>query len=138
DQYGAGIDISNVVIQSSEPPEPVASAFQKVDQARQKREEIRHEAQQRREKIINEAKGTAEQLVSEAQGDSAAMINRALGDARRFKKILREYQQAPKVTRRRMQLETMQKIISDSERVFILDKQVKGLLPLLDLQEGIQ
>lgn len=138
DQYSAGIDISNVVIQSSEPPEPVASAFQKVDQARQKREEIRHQAEQRREKVLNEARGTAEQLVSEAQGDSAAMMNRARGDARRFKQILREYQQAPEVTRKRMQLETMEKIISDSERVFVLDKKVRGLLPLLDLQEGIQ
>ncbi len=138
DEYEAGIDISNIVIQSSEPPEPVAPAFQRVDQARQEREEIRHEAQQRREKIINEAKGTADQIVAEARGDSAAMINRARGDARRFEQILREYQQAPEVTRRRMQLETMEKIIADSDRVFILDHQVRGLLPLLDLQEGIQ
>lgn len=136
DNYNSGITISEVKIQQSEPPDPVAPAFKEVNSARQVREQMRHEANREREKVINEAEGRVEQRVSEARGDSAAIINRAKGDARKFKRILAQYQRAPQVTEQRMFLETMEKVLDDSDRVYVLDENVKSLLPLLDLQKG--
>ncbi len=134
DSYRSGILIVDVLIRSSEPPEPVVPAFKEVDSARQDRERFRNEALQQQETIINETQGRVEQMISEAQGDSAAIINRALGDARRFEKILTQYQAAPRVTEDRMFLETMERAMRRSERVYVVDNEVKSILPLLDLE----
>ncbi len=138
DNYRSGITIADVVIQSSEPPDPVAPAFQEVDSARQVRDQMRHQANRHREKVINEAEGQVSQMVSEALGDSAAVINRALGDANRFNSILTQYRQAPEITRQRMFLETMQQVITNGERIYVIDEKVKGLLPLLELKGDVK
>lgn len=139
DSYRSGIVISDVVIQQSEPPDPVKPAFKEVDSARQDRERIRNEALRQEERIINEAEGRVEQMVSEAQGDSAAIINRALGDARYFDQVLTQYQAAPRVTETRMFLETMGKVIKRSDRIYVVDDQVKSILPMMQLKgEGTQ
>jgi len=135
-KYKSGIQIDDLLIQSTEPPQPVISAFKEVDSARQDRERLRYEAEQQKEKVINEAKGTAEKIVQEAQGDSAAMINRARGDAERFRQVRREYQVAPRVTKDRLFLERMEKVMSRADPVYVVDKNVKSLLPMLDLEKG--
>ncbi len=135
-KYKSGIQIDDLLIQSTEPPEPVIPAFKEVDSARQDRERLRYEAEQQRETVINEAKGTAEKIVQEAQGDSAAMINRAYGDAERFRQVHREYQTAPRVTKDRLFLERMEKVITRADPVYVVDKNVKSLLPMLDLEKG--
>jgi len=86
ESYNAGILVDDVLIQSTEPPEPVIPAFKEVDSARQDRERIRNEALQQQERVINEVRGQVSQMLSEAQGDSAALINQAKGDARRFER----------------------------------------------------
>ncbi len=136
DNYNSGITITDVKIQQSEPPTPVAPAFKAVNSARQIREQMRHEANRQKEKVINEAEGRVQQRISEARGDSAAIINRAKGDARKFKKVLAQYQKAPRVTEQRMFLETMEKVLERSDRVYVLDEKIKSLLPLLDLKKG--
>lgn len=135
-KYNAGIQIDDLLIQSTEPPEPVIPAFKEVDSARQDRERLRYEAEQQRETVINEAKGTAEKIVQVAQGDSAAMINRARGDAERFREVLREYKTAPRVTKDRLFLERMERVMKRAEPVYVVDQNVKSLLPMLDLKKG--
>lgn len=135
-KYNAGIQIADLLIQSSEPPEPVVPAFKEVDSARQDRERLRYEAEQRRETVINEAKGTAEKIVQVAQGDSAAMINRARGDAERFREVMFEYEEAPRVTKDRLFLERMEEVMQVADPVYVVDKNVKSLLPMLDLKKG--
>jgi membrane protease subunit HflK len=134
ESYRSGIRIVDVVIQSSEPPEPVLPAFKEVDSARQDRERIRNEALRKEEQILNEAEGRVEQMVSEAQGDSAAIINRALGDARYFEQVLNQYQAAPRVTETRMFLDTMKKVIRRSNRTYVVDDEVKSVLPMMRLE----
>lgn len=135
-KYNAGIQIDDLLIQSTEPPEPVIPAFKEVDSARQDRERLRYEAEQQREKVVNEAKGQAKKIVQVAQGDSAAMINRAYGDAERFRQVLFEYQAAPRVTRDRLFLERMEEVIQRADPVYVVDENVKSLLPMLDLEKG--
>lgn len=135
-KYNAGIQIDDLLIQSTQPPEPVIPAFKEVDSARQDRERLRYEAEQQREKVVNEAKGTAEKIIQEAQGDSAAMINRARGDAERFRQVLLEYKTAPRVTKDRLFLERMEKVLSRAKPVYVVDKNVKSLLPMLNLQKA--
>jgi membrane protease subunit HflK len=135
-KYNAGIQISDLLIQSTEPPDPVVPAFKEVDSARQDRERLRYEAEQEREKVINEAKGQAARIVQEAQGDSAAMINQAQGNAERFREVLREYETAPKVTKDRLFLERMEEVMARAEPVYVVDQNVESLLPMLDLKKG--
>ncbi len=132
--YNSGITITDVYIQQSEPPAPVAPAFRRVNSARQLREEMRHEAERERERVINEAQGEVDRLVSEAHGDSAAIINRALGESQRFLALLAEYRQAPRVTRQRLFLETLEGVLAESTEVYLIDEKVRGLLPHLNIR----
>ncbi len=133
DNYNSGITITEIYLQQTEPPDPVAPAFRRVNSSRQIREELRFEAERERERVLNEASGSVDRMVSEAHGDSAAIINRARGEAERFLALLAEYQLAPDVTRQRLFLETIEKIMEESDEVYLIDKNLKGLLPLLDL-----
>ncbi len=123
DKYNSGIVIDDLLIQQTEPPGPVAPAFEEVDSARQDRERLILEAEAVRERVIPEARGEAERIVAEARGDAS-----------RFLEVMREYRQFPQVTRSRMFLEQMQDTMQKSDRIFIIDSEVKSLLPLLDLQ----
>lgn len=133
DRYQSGIQIEDVELQATEPPEPVYPAFKEVDSARQDRERLRNEAERKRETIINEAEGTKNQRISEAEGKAQAIINRAKGEARQFNKMIKQYEAAPEITKTRMFLETMQKVMKESNRVYIVDQKLKGLLPHLQL-----
>lgn len=124
-KYHAGIVIDDLLIQQTEPPDPVAPAFKEVDSARQDRERLRLEAEAVKEQVIPEARGKAERIVAEARGN-----------AERFLEVLREYQQFPEVTRNRLLLERMEKVLDNSERVFVIDKEVKSVLPMMDIQGG--
>ncbi len=125
DKYKSGIVIDDLLIQQTEPPEPVAPAFKEVDSARQDRERLRLEAEAVQERVIPEARGEAERIIAEARGDAA-----------RFLEVLREYNQYPKVTRTRMFLEQMQETIKRADRIYIVDDEVKSVLPLLNLEGG--
>ena len=83
------------------------------------------------EKLI-EARGKAEETVKKAEGEATAMVNRAKGDADRFSKVRRAYQTAPEVTRTRLYLETIEQVYARFHKITIVDKGVKGLLPIFD------
>ncbi|MGM0442199.1 MAG: FtsH protease activity modulator HflK [Elusimicrobiota bacterium] len=125
DKYNSGIVIEDLLIQQTEPPEPVAPAFKEVDSARQDRERLRLEAEAVQEKVIPEARGEAERIVAEARGDAA-----------RFREVLQEYKQFPEVTRTRMFLEQMQEVMKRTDRIYIVDDEVKSILPHMDLENG--
>ena len=133
-KYNSGIQIDDLLIQSTDAPKPVKPAFKEVDSARQDREKFRYQAEQQREKVINEAKGRADQIVQEAQGDSAAMINAARGEAERFRQVYLEYETAPRVTKDRLFLEQMEDVMGKAEPVYIIDDNVKSLLPMMNLE----
>ncbi len=138
DQYGAGIEVTQVQLQKVDPPAAVIDAFRDVQRANADRERLRNEAEAFRNDIIPRARGEAERLVQEAQGEREARIARANGEAQRFIAVLSAYSQARDVTRLRLYLETMEEVLRRSPTIVVDDKvqNVVPFLPLNDLNRG--
>lgn len=136
DNYQAGIEIYTINLQNVNPPDPVKSAFNDVNSAKQEKERILNQAWQQYNNVIPEAKGKAKRTIEEAEGYAVNRVNRASGDAEKFIQIYNQYRNAKSVTKKRLYLETMQKILPRIERVYVVDNDLKGLLPLLDLEKG--
>ena len=131
DEYEAGVQILNVNLQRAQAPEQVIDAFRDVDAAAQDAERMRLEATAYANSVIPQARGEAARLIQSAQGYRESVIAEAQGQADRFVAIYQEYAQAPEVTRRRMYLETMERVLGGSELI-ILDQQ-GGAVPYLPL-----
>ncbi len=138
DQYETGIVVEQIVLQDANPPDPVKPSFNEVNQAQQEKERMINDAWAEYNRVIPKAKGQALQTIQEAKGYAADRINRAEGDARFFKEILQAYREAPVVTRRRLYLESMDKIYSSITRKIIVDEYVKSILPLLSLDKKVK
>ena len=130
DLYKTGIAISKVTMQNAQPPEQVQAAFDDAVKANQDRERMKNEGQAYANDVVPRAAGDAARLVQEAQGYKQRVIANAEGDASRFQQILSQYSKAPAVTRERMYLETMQDILSNTNKVLIDQKQGGNLLYL--------
>jgi membrane protease subunit HflK len=130
-QYQTGITIDQVVLQDVNPPDPVKPSWDEVNQAQQQRDRLINEARAEYNEVVPRARGEAQQAVLQAEGYAFDRTNRAEGDAARFKALYAEYRRAPQVTRKRMYLETMQKVIPQMGGKLILDSQAEGIIPLL-------
>jgi modulator of FtsH protease HflK len=132
--YHMGIKIDQVQLKNVNPPEKVQASFNEVNQAQQERERAINVANGEYNKAIPRAKGKAAQSISNAEGYAKQRINEAEGDVSKFNALLAEYQKAPEVTRRRIYLETMAKVLPQVKSKVILADDVSGLLPLLNLR----
>jgi membrane protease subunit HflK len=119
DRYQLGAEIIGVTLQSVQPPDQVAAAFEDAGKAQEERARARSEAQAFADDIIPQAKGRAARLLQDAEGYRANAVSVATGNAARFDKIVAEYAKAPAVTRDRMYIETMQQILSSTSKVMI-------------------
>jgi len=133
-QYETGIAVDQVVLQDVNPPDPVKPSWDEVNQAQQQRDRLINEARAQYNEIIPRARGEAEQLVLQAEGFAVDRVNRAEGDASRFTALYSEYRRAPEVTRKRMYLETMQKVVPSLGGKLLLDSDAEGVLPLLPME----
>jgi membrane protease subunit HflK len=133
-QYEMGIAVDQVVLQDVNPPDPVKPSWDAVNQAQQQRDRLINEARAEYNKVVPRAKGEAEQAILQAQGYSLDRVNRAQGDSARFKSLYEAYRRAPDVTRRRMHLETMERVLPQVGGKLFLDKDAKGILPLLPIE----
>lgn len=131
--YGLGLQVERVVLQGVTPPEQVEASFNEVNQAQQERERMVNEARAEYNKVVPKAQGEAMQKIEEARGYAAKRVNEAEGDAAKFKATLEAYLKAPDVTRRRLYLETMEKVIPNLGKKVVIDNDVKQMLPLLQL-----
>ena len=136
DSYESGVDIVTVRLQDVTPPEKVQDAFNEVNEAKQEKERTINQALQSYNKIIPQARGQAEKMVFEAEAYSVERINRSKGDASRFLSVLEAYKQAPEVTRTRLYLETIERVMPKPKEKFIIDPAQKGMLSLLDFRKG--
>jgi len=136
DTYETGIKVEQVVLQNVNPPETVKPSFNEVNQAEQEKEEKINDAQRQYNDEIPRARGQAEQAISQAEGYALERVNRAEGEAARFNALFTEYQRAPEVTRKRFYLETMADILPKAGRKIVVDDEVGGLVPLLNLDGG--
>ncbi len=119
DSWGAGISIVEVQIRSANPPPEVVGAFREVNNAQQDADSAENEANTYRNRVINEAKGDAARITQAAQAYREQAVREATGEAARFNQIYTEYRRAPGVTRDRLYIETMQRILQSSNKVVI-------------------
>jgi len=136
DTYGCGIDIQVVNLKGVNPPAQVKDAFDSVNKAVQMRDQITNEAEGKKNKIIPAAMGKQQQAIREAEGYKIKRINEATGDTKAFLAVLNEYDKAKDITKRRLYLEMMEKVIPKCEEIYIIDKEQKGILPILNLGES--
>jgi modulator of FtsH protease HflK len=135
DSYGAGVQVTQVQLQKVDPPSQVIDAFRDVQAARADQERLQNEAEAYANRIIPEARGEAERILQAAQGYRDQVIALAKGEADRFLKVYEQYQKAPDVTRKRIFIETMEKVLGDTEKVIIDGKSGPGVIPYLPLPE---
>jgi membrane protease subunit HflK len=117
DSYDCGIQVTDVSFQNSSPPHEVKPAFDDVNKAREDKQRIENNAQAYLNNVVPLARGEAAQVSAEAEGYRAERIARAQGDADRFNQLVSQYKAAPEVTRKRLYLETMQSVLSASNKV---------------------
>jgi modulator of FtsH protease HflK len=132
-QYEMGITIEQVVLQDVNPPDPVKPSWDEVNQAQQQRDRMINDARAEYNKVIPRASGEAQQTILEAEGYALNRVNRAQGESARFRAVHQAYRRAPEVTRRRLYLETMERVIPATGGRLFLDKDATGILPLLSL-----
>ncbi|HKE46875.1 MAG TPA: FtsH protease activity modulator HflK [Rhodanobacteraceae bacterium] len=117
DRYDTGLSVTQLNFQNVRPPQEVKEAFDDAISAREDRQRRSNEADAYAKRVIPEARGEAARIVAESEGYKAERIAKAEGDGQRFNLIASEYKAAPEVTRKRLYLETMQKVLSETSKV---------------------
>jgi len=136
DIYEAGLEIVTINLQNVNPPEAVQPAFNNVNSAKQGKERIINEAWEKYNQVIPEAEGKAKRTIEEAEGYAINRVNRANGDANRFIQMYNTYRYSKSVTRKRLYLEMMEKVLPKVEKKYIIDDKANNVLPLLNLGQG--
>ena len=139
DSYNAGINVVRVNFDRADPPREVIDSFRAVQAAQQERDRLEKEADAYANRVTAGARGESARLLEESEAYRAQVVNNASGEASRFVSVFEEYVKAPDVTRRRMYLETMERVFGDMNKV-ILDgvggeQAGQGVVPFLPLNE---
>ncbi len=136
DDYQSGIAITEMKLQAADPPDAVKDAFHDVVRAREDREKLINQARGYQADILPRARGLAEQIKREAEAYEQQRVLRAQGDSARFLSVLAEYEHAKAVTRDRLHLETIEKILTDIDKVIVDGKVGERLMPVLPMSGG--
>lgn len=137
DSYQSGVDISSVQLQKIAPPGDVIGAFREVQVAQADRIRLTNEAQSYANRVVPEARGKAAQALQAAEGYKAATVADAQGQASRFSQVVAAYKVAPDITRERIFLETMERVIGGVDKVIIDPKASgQGVVPYLPLDQA--
>src|SRR5450755_4042020 len=136
DHYGAGILVQQVQLQKVDPPAQVIDAFRDVQAARADLERAQNEAQTYANRVVPEAKGNVARITQSAEAYKSQTVAEATGQTSRFVKIYEQYKKAPDVTRERMYLETMERVLGGSNKIIIdANPGSQGVVPYLPLNE---
>ena len=134
-EYKSGVHIETLRLLKVDPPQEVIDAFRDVQTARADKERRINQAQAMRNDIIPRARGEAAKIIQEAEGYKKKIIAIAEGDSKKFKDIYVQYANSKDITKRRMYIETMEKILSNVSKVIISDKANKSMVPYLPLKQ---
>src|SRR6516162_2059336 len=134
-KYGSGIQITQVQLQKVDPPSQVIDSFRDVQAARADLERAQNEAQTYANKVVPEARGRAAQITQNAEAYREQTVAEAKGATSRFLKIYDEYKKAPEVTRRRMYLETMERLLSRTDKIILDSNGDQRVVPYLSLDQ---
>jgi membrane protease subunit HflK len=136
DGYGSGVQIQQVQMQKVDPPAQVIDSFRDVQAAQADLQRLQNEAQTYANRVVPDARGRAAQILQVAEGYQQQAIAEAKGQSARFEKVYDEYRKAPDVTRQRIFLETMERILGSSEKlVYDGGSSGQSIVPYLPLNE---
>lgn len=139
DSYQSGVNIVRVNLDRADPPREVIDSFRDVQAAEQERDRLRNEADAFANRTLADARGESAQLLQQAEGYRAQVVNEAVGEASRFIAVYNEYTQAEEVTRRRLYIETMERVLGSVDKIIIEDgvggEGGQGIVPYLPLNE---
>jgi len=136
DIYASGVNIVRVNFDRADPPAEVIDSFRNVQAAEQTRDTLEKQADAYANRVIAAARGEAAQLLEESEGYRARVVNEAEGEAQRFVAVYDEYAKAEEVTRKRLYLETIERVFSDVDKIIIDDgASGSGVVPYLPLNE---
>ncbi len=133
--FDAGIEITNLQLQRVTPPEVVKPSFDQVNASIQQRDQLVNEARRERNSLIPMAKAGSDKLIREAEGYAARRRSEAEGEISALLAKYESYRLAPEITRQRMYLETMERVFQNGGKQIILDDNLKGMLPFLDVNK---
>ena len=137
DSYDSGVNIVRLNFDKADPPAEVIDAFRDVQAAEQERDTLEKQADAYANQALAQARGESAQLLEEAEGYKAKVVNEASGEASRFLSIYQEYIKSKDVTRKRLYLDTMERMLGKVNKV-ILDEGVggdQGVVPYLPLNQ---
>jgi len=134
--YELGIQIDLIQLLNVKPPPVVEPSFNEVNQAKQEKKRMINVAEGKKEEV-RKAEGEALQKIQAAEGYAEQRVNEAEGDVSRFNAVFDEYLKAPQVTKQRLYLETMKEVLPQLGRKIILDQELSRVLPLLQLETGL-
>ncbi|RZI46322.1 FtsH protease activity modulator HflK [Rickettsiales endosymbiont of Peranema trichophorum] len=135
DSYQIGIHVDRLQMLAVQPPPEVIDAYRDVQSAKADKEKIINEAEAYRNAVIPEARGQAQQFIEEAEGYKQQVVANAKGEASRFVSVYQQYQKSKEITRKRMYLEAMEKILFGVNKIIIDNKISGNTVPYLSLQE---
>jgi modulator of FtsH protease HflK len=138
DSYQAGINVVRINFDRADPPREVIDSFREVQAAQQERDRLEKEADAYANRVTAGARGEAARLMEQAEAYRAEVVNASQGEASRFIAVYEEYVKAPEVTRRRMYLETMERVLGDMNKVImdgVTGEGGQGVVPFLPLNE---
>ena len=139
DAYESGVNIVRLNLDKADPPREVIDSFREVQAAEQERDRLERQADAYANRVTAGARGEAASKLEEAEAYRAQVVNEAEGEASRFSSVLEEYSKAPEVTRKRLYLETMERVLGDVDKI-ILENDAggssgQGVVPYLPLNE---
>ncbi len=134
DNYGTGLSVSRVNVESAQPPKQVQAAFDDVIRAREDEERSKNNAQAYANQIVPEARGQAQRIIEKANAYKAEVVALAEGKVSRFTSILNAYEKSPNVTKERLYIDTMEHIFSKATKV-LLDTKTTGNIFYLPLDK---
>ena len=137
DSYNSGVNIVRVNFDKADPPGEVIDAFRDVQAAEQTRDTLEKQADAYSNTVVAQARGESARLLQQAEGYRAQTVNQAQGEAARFVSVYEEYAKAPDVTRKRLYIETLERVLGNVDKI-IIDEGVgggQGIVPYLPLNE---
>lgn len=135
ESYGTGIQVNGLKLEDVAPPREVADSFDEVQRAEQNEDQFIEEANRYSNRVLGAARGEAAQILEDAAAYKSRVVEEAKGEAQRFISVYDEYAKAPEVTRKRLFLETMEKVLGNSNKVIVEQGQGQGVVPYLPLPE---
>jgi modulator of FtsH protease HflK len=132
DDYDSGIRVTEVKLQAIDAPDAVRDAFHEVVRAREEKEKLINQAMGYNADIIPRARGEVRKVVREAEGYRQQRVLEAQGDSQKFDATYAEYKKAERVTRKRLYLESMERILAKTPHKVVIDERLsKTAMPIL-------